>query len=102
MYFFHEFLNSRTARTLGSDGDKKLRILSLPWKFLVGEVVAATKIASLKLAHPLKMVGFQSESPFSGVYFPERPGAKTQVAPENGWLEDHLPFGKAYFQGRFG
>ena len=23
---------------------------------------------------------------------------KTKIAPENGWLEDEFPFGKAYFQ----
>ena len=23
---------------------------------------------------------------------------KTNIAPENGWLEDELPFGMAYFQ----
>ena len=22
----------------------------------------------------------------------------TNIAPENGWLEDYFPFGKAYFQ----
>ena len=25
---------------------------------------------------------------------------KTNIAPENGWLEDYFPFGMAYFQGR--
>ena len=25
---------------------------------------------------------------------------ETNIAPENGWLEDYFPFGKAYFQGR--
>ena len=25
---------------------------------------------------------------------------ETNMAPENGWLEDEFPFGKAYFQGR--
>ena len=24
---------------------------------------------------------------------------KLNIAPENGWLEDEFPFGKAYFQG---
>ena len=24
---------------------------------------------------------------------------ETNIAPENGWLEDSFPFGKAYFQG---
>ena len=24
---------------------------------------------------------------------------ETNIAPENGWLEDYFPFGKAYFQG---
>ncbi len=24
---------------------------------------------------------------------------ETNLAPENGWLEDEFPFGKAYFQG---
>ena len=24
---------------------------------------------------------------------------KFNIAPENGWLEDEFPFGKAYFQG---
>ena len=24
---------------------------------------------------------------------------ETNIAPENGWLEDHFPFGMAYFQG---
>ena len=24
---------------------------------------------------------------------------ETNMAPENGWLEDEFPFGKAYFQG---
>ena len=23
---------------------------------------------------------------------------KTNIAPENGWLEDYFPFGEAYFQ----
>jgi len=23
---------------------------------------------------------------------------ETNIAPENGWLEDYFPFGKAYFQ----
>ena len=26
---------------------------------------------------------------------------ETNIAPENGWLEDYFPFGKAYFQVRF-
>ncbi len=26
---------------------------------------------------------------------------KTQIAPENGWLEDYVPFGKAYFLGLY-
>ena len=25
---------------------------------------------------------------------------ETNISPENGWLEDSFPFGKAYFQGR--
>ena len=25
---------------------------------------------------------------------------ETNIAPENGWLEDYFPFGKAYFQVR--
>ena len=25
---------------------------------------------------------------------------ETNIDPENGWLEDYFPFGKAYFQGR--
>ena len=29
-----------------------------------------------------------------GVTLPE-----TNIAPENGWLEDYFPFGMAYFQG---
>ena len=24
---------------------------------------------------------------------------ETNIAPENGWLEDYFPFGMAYFQG---
>ena len=24
---------------------------------------------------------------------------KTNIAPENGWLEDYFPFGKTYFRG---
>ena len=30
---------------------------------------------------------------FSGAILPE-----TNIAPENEWLEDEFPFGKAYFQ----
>ena len=26
---------------------------------------------------------------------------KFNIAPENGWLEDEFPFGKAYFQGLY-
>ena len=29
-----------------------------------------------------------------GITLPE-----TNMAPENGWLEDEFPFGRAYFQG---
>ena len=25
---------------------------------------------------------------------------ETNIAPENGWLEDEFPFGTAYFQGQ--
>ena len=25
---------------------------------------------------------------------------KTDIVPENGWLEDEFPFGMAYFQGQ--
>ena len=25
---------------------------------------------------------------------------ETNIAPENGWLEDYFPFGKRYFQGQ--
>ena len=32
--------------------------------------------------------------PLKGGTLPE-----TNICPENGWLEDYLPFGKAYFQG---
>ena len=101
--FSHGFLNFRTARTLGSVGDKKRGHPFAALDRQVGEVFA-TKIPSLRLTYPLKVVGFQSESPFPGVYFSRTAWqcAKTQVAPENGWLEDHLPFGKAYFQRRFG
>ncbi len=26
---------------------------------------------------------------------------ETNIAPENGWLEDEIPFGMAYFQGLY-
>ena len=32
--------------------------------------------------------------------FPTHTPWKFKIAPENGWLEDEFPFGKAYFQGR--
>ena len=39
-----------------------------------------------------KMIVINGMAPFMGHKIPE-----TNIAPENGWLEDEFPFGMAYF-----
>ena len=43
---------------------------------------------------------FTHPPPKCHIFFKGNTPEKSNIAPENGWLEDHFPSGKAYFQVR--
>ena len=67
-----------------------------PWPYIMifdwlNDVVDFSLVSTVCIGSTLN----QDASHHQDNYPPE-----TNIAPENGWLEDYFPFGKAYFQGR--